>query len=180
VHVDRSIIFDLLIMLAISGVTAAEGASCTLVSAPDTDPEYFTRWASLFEESERLERTVEGKSYNGPMLRAHNAFYGKVFANCQAGAKESGEVLFLAIAVVSKTGVIEQFLTMPPKTEYQCFVDGIVGQTYPPPPTDHYPVGFLVAFDDPTGTPVEDCARKVLGSLYEKFRAPNNRVEPAQ
>ncbi len=173
----RSLFVLLLVLsLALFGENFAEAGQCSVRTGDpkDFDYEYFNRWNTLYVESERLEKTEAGKRYSAPMLEAHNSFFIAVEKKCEAEAKKSGQVIFMAIAVVSKSGLIEQYLTFPRKAEYQCFVDGIVGQHYPLPPADHYPVGFVVLFDNPIGTPDEDCIRKMFGPKIDKiWSSPN-------
>jgi hypothetical protein len=144
-------------------------------AAHNVDAEYFAKWKTLFDESERLERTEAGKKYSPRMLEAHNAFYRKVYKDCEAEARKSGEAMFLAIAIVSKTGIIEQYLSMPPRPEYACFAKKIVGRSYPKPPNDQYPVGFMNIFNDPAGTSSEECIRRIIEKVNEAARrTPNN------
>jgi len=134
----------------------------------NVEPHYLAKWTALFDESERLERTEEGRGYNPLMLRAHNSFYPEVGAKCFAEAQQTNEQLFLAIAIVSKTGEIQQYLTMPPHPEYACYANNMVGHRYPPPPKDGYPVGFLqVLTEKPDTSTTGECLRH----LNERIRA---------
>ncbi len=157
-----------------SGFAEAESCSVRMGDPGDVDYQYLTRWNNLYIESERLEKTKEGKSYAHPMLEAHNSFFIKLMEKCQAEARKSGKSMFMAIAIVSKSGVIEQYMTYPRKAEYQCFVNGVVGQTYPSPPADHYPVGFVVLFDNPIGSPDEACVRQIYGNRIDKMWSTPN------
>ena len=176
-HLFKYILVSALLLLVIGG---AEAETCNIrIGDPkDVDFQYYVRWKRLYNESERLEKTEDGIRYTQPMLDAHNSFFIKLMNKCQAEARKSGQTMFMAIAIVAKNGVVEEYLTYPRKTEYQCYVDGVIGQKYPPPPTDQYPVGFLVMFDNPIGTPDEACVRKVYGKQIDKiWSKPNPSFE---
>lgn len=143
------------------------------------DPEYLARFTALFNESERLERTPEGIAYNPSMLKAANTFSLEVRSKCEADAKKANSPFFLAIEIVSSTGEIQEYLTMPPNPEYSCYARNVVGRHYPAPPTDHYPLGFVNILSTDSPTPSGKCIQKYMNLIIERDRLQNSAKAPA-
>jgi hypothetical protein len=96
---------------------------------------YSNRWDGLAKQHFRLIATAEGAAWEQAFLPVHNAFWRDVYASCAGQAASSGLTSFRAIAVVDKTGIVTEFLTMPNSRHLGCFSAQMVGRQYPAPPT---------------------------------------------
>jgi hypothetical protein len=104
-------------------------AGCSYQPIPPHD-----RWHQLAAESDRLTSTFRGRLWEQKMIPMHNAFWPQVTAACGPQAKAAGITSFQAIAVISHSGVVTEYLLNPASPALQCFSKQMVGRKYPSPP----------------------------------------------
>jgi hypothetical protein len=68
------------------------------------------------------------------MLPVHNAFWPQVIEACGPQAQAAGITSFKAVAAISSTGVITEYLPEPDSNVLECFSKQMVGRKYPAPP----------------------------------------------
>ncbi|NIK40547.1 hypothetical protein FHY12_002872 [Xanthomonas arboricola] len=92
------------------------------------------RWQQLASEAHRLTSTFRGVAWEQRMLPAHNSFWPDIVAACSPQAKAAGITSFQAVAAISSTGVVTDYLPNPQSPALDCFSKQMVGRKYPAPP----------------------------------------------
>lgn len=107
------------------------------------DDSYESRWEKLSIAYEKQFAIPQGEIYERSTLNTLNGFWAGVNAKCSIRPPAIASS-FEAIAIISKSGVITEFLPMPNDPKFSCYTKEMVGRTYPAPPTDSYLVRFIV------------------------------------
>ena len=116
-------------MRPLVAIAALFVAGCSNQPAPAQD-----HWHQLAAEAHRLTSTFRGVAWEQQMLPIHNKFWPEIIAACSPQAKAAGITSFQAVAAISSTGVVTEYLPNPRSPALECFSTQMVGRKYPAPP----------------------------------------------
>lgn len=107
-------------------------------AAQASEPSYEEKWHRMEREHFALISTELGKSYENALVNEHNSFWPAIYEQCYKQAMKAKSKSFEAIAVVSSSGSITAFYTMPKNKNYACFVRNMIRKKYPKPPVSPF------------------------------------------
>jgi hypothetical protein len=115
-------------------LTLLASLSACSAGAPPADDAQLDHWHQLEAKGKRLTATFRGSFWERRMLPVHNEFWPQITGLCAPKAKAAGIRQFSAVATISSSGEVTEYLINPEHPALKCFSEQMVGRKYPAPP----------------------------------------------